>query len=82
MEEVAFAALCEKWPQQALFPSLQVVAMIGVGALRLAMERRRQEHGPRSLADHLREIRGTFSGIVAPNDTIDVDASGDVRRRF
>ena len=82
MEEFVFAALCEKWPQQALVPSLQVVAMIAVGALRLAMERRRQEHGPRSLADHLREIFGTFSEIMASNDTIDVDASGDVRRHL
>ena len=55
MEETVFAALCERWPQPERHPSLRIVAMVSVGALRLAMETRRQEKEGRALADHLRD---------------------------
>ena len=55
MEETVFAALREKWPQPEQRASLRIVAMVSVGALRLAMEARRHGSKSRALADHLRD---------------------------
>jgi hypothetical protein len=38
MEEALFAALCELWPQPKRRITLRLVAMISIGALRLAIE--------------------------------------------
>ena len=56
MEDSVFAALCERWPQPEQRPALRVVAMTSIGALRLAMEARRQGGGRRSLAAHLKDV--------------------------
>jgi len=55
MEEVLFAALCELWPQPERRITLRLVAMISMGAMRLAIERWRQDSGKRSLAQYLLE---------------------------
>ncbi|HEX4766354.1 MAG TPA: helix-turn-helix domain-containing protein [Lichenihabitans sp.] len=55
MEQTVFAALCELWPRPERRASLRIVAMMAIGALRLAMEAQRQASGTRSLADYLRD---------------------------
>lgn len=67
MEETVFAALRERWPQPEQQPSLRMVAMVSIGALRLAMEARRQGGGDRALADHLRDQLDMLDGQIAPS---------------
>ena len=55
MEQTIFETLCELWPEAERRPSLRMVAMVSVGAVRLAMEARRQQDGSRPLAEYLRE---------------------------
>ena len=55
MEEALFAALCELWPQRARRATLRLVAMVSIGAMRVAMEGWRQDGGKRPLAKYLRE---------------------------
>lgn len=61
MEDAVFAALCERWPQPEQRPALRVVAMVSIGALRLAMEARRLNGGRRALADHLKDVFALLS---------------------
>src|SRR5271169_1356170 len=53
MEEALFAAMCELWPQPQRRTTLRMVAMVSMGAMRLAIEDWRQAGGKRSLADYL-----------------------------
>ena len=53
MEEALFAAMRELWPQPQRRTTLRMVAMISIGAMRLAVEDWRQAGGKRSLADYL-----------------------------
>jgi len=55
MEEALFAALCELWPQPKRRIALRLVAMVSMGALRLSIERWRQDNGKRPLAKYLLE---------------------------
>jgi AcrR family transcriptional regulator len=55
MELTIFESLCELWPQEERRAALRMVAMVSVGAMRLAMEARRQQDGTRPLAGYLRE---------------------------
>ena len=55
MEETVFAALCELWPQQKRRATLRLVAMVSMGAMRVAMEGWRQDGGKRPLANYLQE---------------------------
>jgi AcrR family transcriptional regulator len=55
MEEALFAALCELWPQPKRRIALRLVAMVSMGALRLAIESWRQDNGKRPLAKYLLE---------------------------
>ena len=55
MEQVIFETLCELWPQTEGRAALRMAAMVSVGAMRLAMEARRQQDGSRPLAEYLRE---------------------------
>jgi AcrR family transcriptional regulator len=55
MEQIIFEALCELWPQAERRASLRMVAMVSVGAMRLAMEARRQQDGGRPLAEYLHD---------------------------
>ena len=58
MEEELFAAMCELWPQLERRNTLRLVAMISIGALRLALESWRQDSGKRPLAEYLLENLG------------------------
>ena len=53
MEEALFAAMRELWPQPQRRTTLRMVAMVSMGAMRLAVEDWRQAGGKRSLADYL-----------------------------
>jgi AcrR family transcriptional regulator len=55
MEEALFSALCELWPQPKRRIALRLVAMVSMGALRLAIESWRQDNGKRPLAKYLLE---------------------------
>jgi AcrR family transcriptional regulator len=55
MEEALFAALCELWPQPARRATLRLVAMVSLGAMRVAMEGWRQDGGKRPLTQYLQE---------------------------
>jgi len=55
MEEALFAALGELWPQPKRRIALRLVAMVSMGALRLAIESWRQDNGKRPLAKYLLE---------------------------
>ena len=60
MEQALLGAMCELWPEPKRRASLQIVAMVSIGAMRLAMETWRQENGKRSLAKYLRESFATL----------------------
>ena len=54
-EQSAFEALCELWLEPGRRASLRIVAMVSIGALRLAKEAWRQEGGKQPLTKYLRE---------------------------
>ena len=51
--KIVFAALCERWPGAE--QHLRLIAMVGIGALRIAAERWTEEGMTRLLADYLKE---------------------------
>jgi AcrR family transcriptional regulator len=60
MEQSAFEALCELWPQMKRRASLRIVAMVSIGALRVAKEAWRRDGGKLPLAKYLRESFATL----------------------
>src|SRR5580692_1893728 len=64
MEQALLGAMCELWPEPKQRASLQIVAMVSIGAMRLAMETWRQENGKRSLAKYLRESFATLKAEI------------------
>ncbi|MCX8475357.1 MAG: helix-turn-helix domain containing protein [Sphingomonas sp.] len=67
LEQAAFEALCELWPQPERRNALRAVAMASVGALRLAIDAFAEEGGRRPVADHVREAFGNL-GAELPRD--------------
>ena len=61
-EEALFLALRERWPQPARETRLRVLAMVAVGATRLASETFNQEGGARPFDEVL---RGAFDAVTA-----------------
>ncbi|MBR1249353.1 TetR family transcriptional regulator [Bradyrhizobium sp. AUGA SZCCT0169] len=54
-EQAVFDALCQMWPQPKRQPALRVVAMMSIGALRLAIDNWNREEGKRPIAAYLKE---------------------------
>lgn len=54
-EQAVFEALCEKWPQAKRRKSLRFVAMLSVGAFRLAIDAWSDDQGKRPPPQYLRE---------------------------
>lgn len=54
-EQVVFEALCEMWPLPKRRKALRIVAMMSIGAMRLAIDAWSQEGGKRPVAAYLRE---------------------------
>jgi len=64
MEQITFEALCELWPQPKRRDSLRIVAMVSIGAMRLAMEAWRKDGGKRSLAKYLKQSFATLEAEI------------------
>src|ERR1700730_10527070 len=64
MEQALLGAMCELWSATDAGASLRIVAMVSIGAMRLAMETWRQENGKRSLAKYLRESFATLKAEI------------------
>lgn len=62
LEQVTFEALCELWPHSNRQIALRMVAMVSIGALRIAIENLAQEEGRRPLSEYLEEA---FAGLEA-----------------
>lgn len=62
LEQAAFEALCGLWPQARRRRGLRIVAMVSVGALRLAIDTWAEEKGRKPLAAYLDEV---FAGLKA-----------------
>lgn len=60
-ETALFGALCERWPDPERATALRLVAMLAVGAMRLAFDAFSREGGRRPLADLLHE---TFDALA------------------
>ncbi|KRR05579.1 TetR/AcrR family transcriptional regulator [Bradyrhizobium valentinum] len=54
-EQAVFDALCQMWPQPKRQPALRIVAMMSVGALRLAIDNWNRDQGKRPIANYLKE---------------------------
>ena len=59
-EQAVLDALCQMWPQPKRQPALRIVAMMSVGALRLAIDNWNRDQGKRPIAIYLREA---FAGL-------------------
>jgi AcrR family transcriptional regulator len=59
-EQAVFDALCQMWPQPKRRPALRIVAMMSIGALRLAIDNWNRDQGKRPIAIYLREA---FAGL-------------------
>ena len=66
-ELAMFEALAHLWPSPDRRNALRLVAMVGVGALRLGFERWADHNGVDPLADHL---RGAFAQLKAEIEPI------------
>jgi AcrR family transcriptional regulator len=64
IEQALLGAMCELWPEPKRRASLRIVAMVSIGAMRLAVETWRQENGKRSLAKYLRESFATLKAEI------------------
>ena len=65
-EEILFAGMCELWPEPEQRARLRLVAMVSIGALRVAMERWRQEAARHRIAKYLRETFAALKTGVIP----------------
>ena len=54
-EQAVFDALCQMWPQPKRQPALRIVAMMSIGALRLAIDNWNRDQGKRPIAVYLKE---------------------------
>jgi AcrR family transcriptional regulator len=54
-EQAVFDALCQMWPQPKRQPALRIVAMLSIGALRLAIDNWNRDQGKRPIAIYLKE---------------------------
>jgi AcrR family transcriptional regulator len=54
-EQAVFEALCQMWPQPKRQPALRAVAMMSIGAFRLAIDNWSRDEGKRPAAAYLKE---------------------------
>lgn len=60
-EQVLFDTLCEVWRQPERRAALRLVAMVSIGAMRLALQAWREPSGPRKPVAKV--LRGTFDSL-------------------
>jgi AcrR family transcriptional regulator len=79
-ERIISAALAQRWPEPERQQALRLVAMIGVGTLRLAIETWSGEERRGSLASYLDEafktVRSEIAAQLEPNSTQAEEARG------
>lgn len=63
-EHAVFEALCQMWPQPKRQPALRIVAMMSVGALRLAIDNWNRDQGKRPLATCLKEAFANLKSVI------------------
>ncbi|WP_108127065.1 TetR/AcrR family transcriptional regulator [Saccharospirillum mangrovi] len=63
MEATLFEALCQVWPEPEQKPQLQMVAIVGMGAFRLAMEAWRQAGGAKPLSAYITQGFDAFKTL-------------------
>lgn len=63
-EEMLYETLCQVWRQPARRPSLRLVAMVSIGAMRLAIRGYSEEKDQRSVAEWLEETFRTLGWVV------------------
>lgn len=66
-EKVLFAALRERWPNPARETGLRLVAMLAIGAMRLASDRFNHEGGQRPIVDLLHEAFDALEQEIRPS---------------
>jgi AcrR family transcriptional regulator len=66
MEQTVFDALIQLWPQPEQRPQLRMVAMVSIGAMRLAMEARRHDTQIRPLQQYLQESFAVLESQIRP----------------
>ena len=65
VEETLVSALSEMWPGQDKMASHRITAMIATGAMRLALEARRQDKRNRSLTVHVKDAFARIDEQIA-----------------
>jgi AcrR family transcriptional regulator len=63
-EQAVFEALCQKWPQPSRRAALRMVAMLSVGAMRLALDAWGADGGKRPLKKYVRDAFATLRAEV------------------
>lgn len=61
-EQSLFIALCELWPQTKRRAALRLVAMVSIGAMRLATEAWNEDWAKRPIKEYLQEAFATLKG--------------------
>src|ERR1700761_5558785 len=61
-EQMLWQAMCELWPAPARRDGLRLVAMVAMGALRLALEKWKQNDAARPLAHYIRQEFARLAG--------------------
>lgn len=64
LEEAAFTAFCERWPAEERRTELQIVAMISVGALRLAIDIWAENGGKEPLKECVEDVFGKLRTTI------------------
>ena len=63
-EQAVFDALCQMWPQPKRQPALRIVAMMSIGALRLAIDNWNRDQGKRPIAVYLKEAFADLKSAI------------------
>jgi AcrR family transcriptional regulator len=63
-EQAVFDALCQMWPQPKLQPALRIVAMMSIGALRLAIDNWNRDQGKRPMSIYIKEAFADLKSAI------------------
>jgi len=63
-EQAVFDALCQMWPQPRRQPALRIVAMMSIGALRLAIDNWNRDQGKRPISVYLKEVFADLKSVT------------------
>ena len=63
-EQAVFDALCQMWPQPKRQPALRIVAMMSIGALRLAIDNWNRDQGKRPMSIYIKEAFADLKSAI------------------